>query len=142
MQSLRKILGWVFGISSMLCIWGEYFVVLATIQTLRNRRFTSWDFKTWLIVLVINAIVPVFVTIFGVTWWTSWKEKISARGWGITASLIFVLISVYVFLQTSKPIWWVPEVELAIGMIGLIAFARRYETKPKTNASESQVKPS
>jgi hypothetical protein len=120
----------------MLCIFGEYSVILATIKTLRQYPFTSWNIKTWLLVLLLSAIVPVITIIFGVAWWTIWKGKQTSRGWGIAASLTFVMISLYVFFIISRWVWVAPEVELAIGVLGLIAFLRRYEMKPKTNDSD------
>jgi hypothetical protein len=120
----------------MLCILGEYSVVMTAIQVLRQHPYTSWNFRTWLLVLLLSVIVPVIAIIFGVAWWTNWKEKHSARCWGIAASLTFVLISFYVFFIISKWVLWAPEVELAIGVVGMIAFLQRYEIQPKTNASD------
>jgi len=140
MHGLRKCMGWAFGISSILCILGEYSVVMATIQMLRRHPYTSWNFRTWSIVLLWSAIIPVTAIIFGIAWWTIWKGKRSARCWGIAASLIFVMISLYVFFIISKWVLCAPGVELAIGIVGLLAFSRRYETKAKRAGSANSDK--
>jgi hypothetical protein len=136
MQSLRKIMGWIFGISSLLCILGTYIILHKTIQALQQQNFALWKFRIWLLILLFNTICPAFAIIFGVAWWTNWREKLSARRCGIAASLTFVLYSLWVFFNSSKSDWGIPGVELSIGVIGLIVFLRRYKIKPKTNDSD------
>jgi hypothetical protein len=92
--------------------------------------------------LLWSPIVPVTAIIFGLAWWTIWKGKRSARCWGIAASLVFVTISLYVFFVISKWVLCAPEVELAIGIVGLIAFSRRYQIKPKTEGPEQGMETS
>ena len=141
MHGLRKIMGWVFGIASMLCIWIECLYEVTTIQILRKNQY-SGRFRMWLLLQLLSLIILVPAIIFGVAWWTDLKDKISARGWGIAAGLTFVLMSIMGFLASAKQVWWLDETELAVGVIGLFAFLRRYEVTPKKADSDPGEIPS
>jgi hypothetical protein len=133
MRVLRTVMGWVFGISLILCILGEYQFVLTAIQILKQHAYTSWNLRTWLLVLFCSAIPPLCNITFGVAWWTNWRGTISARGWGIAASLTFFLVPLWFVIHDPKSILGVFGVELAIGTVGLVAFSRRIEIKPKSD---------
>jgi hypothetical protein len=140
MRILRTIMGWVFGISWLLLLVGTPQVVLAITETLRNHQYNSWNFKTWLLILFLIAMILAAFITFGVAWWTNWKRTRSARIWGIAASLVFVLVSIEVFFDRSRSIWGVPEIELVIGAMGLIAFSRRIEAPSKTDDPKPENK--
>jgi len=121
-------MGWVFGISSLFCSWGSVYLILRTIHQHYSydflRRFAFQQFGLLLHILFLIVIFPVLAIIFGLAWWTIWKEKLSARGWGIAASLIYVLISLWPIIYRSDSDWGAPGLEFAIGLGGLIAFSR------------------
>jgi membrane protein YdbS with pleckstrin-like domain len=133
-------MGWVFGISWMLLLLGTPQVVLAITKTLRDHLYTSWNLKTWLLILIFIAMILAAFITFGVAWWTNWKGKISARGWGIAASLVFVLFSIEILFERSVSTWGVSEIELAIGVMGLIAFSRGIEAPSKTDDPKPENK--
>jgi hypothetical protein len=131
MRILRTVMGWVFGISWLLLLLGSPQAVLAIAKTLRDHQYTSWNFKTWLVVLMVIAILLAAYITFLVAWWTNWRRTRSARGWGIAASLIFVMLSIEIFIDRLLSSWGASGFELAIGVLGLIAFAPRMEIAPK-----------
>jgi hypothetical protein len=116
-HTLRKYLCWIFGFSSLVCLQ----LAISSLLSLHHRRHGSF--------LLLNLLVPTLFTaqaaVFGVAWWTVWRGKPSARGWGITASVINVLLPLpIIYLSRSlRGIWLI----LAIGVAGLVAFWRRYE---------------
>jgi Peptidase family M50 len=68
-----------------------------------------------------------------------WKGKPSARGWGIAASLINILISLLPIIFSARSLWAGFAavltgfgLVLAVGVAGLVAFARRYEPPDPT----------
>jgi len=75
--------------------------------------------------LLVLTLFTVQATVFGTAWWTVWKGKPSARGWGIAASVINILISLPI-IYLSRSVRGIGVV-LAIGVAGLVAFWRRYE---------------
>jgi hypothetical protein len=115
-QDLRKFLGWLFAISSLLCLWYSPRLILlvirqqSTLHLLRN--------------LSIAALFPVLAAIYGVAWWTAWKATPFANGWGIAASLTYLLLPLGSFCYASRPCpGW--EWMMSAGVAGLIAFSWR-----------------
>ena len=124
----------------MLSVWGFYFIL----HTAHQHNFydalqhsTIQQFGRWLLTLFYLLIFPVMAVIFGVAWWKIWKEKIAARGWGIAASLTYVLVPLLVMIQTSKSEWTLLWVELTIGVVGLIAFSPR----PRKGLATDEIRP-
>jgi hypothetical protein len=77
-------------------------------------------------VVLAVSVFPVLAVIHSLAWWTVWKQKRSARAWGIAASLTFALINVVIFFfARSVPncVW----IMSAIGVGGLVAFSWRDE---------------
>jgi hypothetical protein len=64
------------------------------------------------------TIFPIETVIFAVAWWSVWKRKHSAKFWGITASLTWILTWLIGYLQFSL----VHRAMLAVGIAGMIAF--------------------
>jgi len=85
--------------------------------------------------------------VFGVAWWTVWKGKPSARGWGIAASLFYILVSLLPIIFFSRSVWAGVGVVLtnfglvlAIGVAGLVAFSRRYEQPISTARTQENLR--
>jgi drug/metabolite transporter (DMT)-like permease len=82
-------------------------------------------------VVLAVSVFPVLAVIYSVAWWTVWKEKRSARAWGIAASLTIVLINLWlifrVIFHSSRSLRWCVWDALAIGVAGLVAFSWRDE---------------
>ena len=57
--------------------------------------FRSVDTPRKLINLIILELFCVVIAAtFGIAWWKVWRDKVSARWWGLAASLLNLLISV------------------------------------------------
>jgi len=119
MRMLRTLLCWLFGISSLFCLWNASWLVLRIMH--RHDAFqTSRSF-------LIAGILPVFAVIYSVAWWTVWKEKPTARGWGIAASLINVLFPVWGIFHSSRSLPGAIGIMFGVGVAGLVAFLWRNE---------------
>jgi hypothetical protein len=120
-------MGWIFAISSFLCIWGfGYLIVLAVRQHFFSdfhRHFTSQQSGVLLLILLFIVMFPVLAAVFGFACWTNLNERHTARNWGIAASLIYVLAPVWSIIHHPGSILGALGIELAIGVIGLAAFA-------------------
>lgn len=130
MHDLRKLLGWLFAISSLGCLRIAFLRVLRTISGHNGAP----PFRN----VPIAAAFFVVATIFALAWWSVWKAKPSSRAWGIAASLIYILLPVGSVMYLSRSIWSAFGVMLATGIAGLIAFLPRYEQHGSSkNTSEA-----
>jgi FtsH-binding integral membrane protein len=121
MQDVRKFMACIFAISSLICLWNTPRLILhvihlqSSLHLLRN--------------LSIAALFPVLAAIYGVAWWTVWNRKPLAKGWGVAASLTYILLSLWLifYLSGSIPscVWVTP----AVGVTGLVVFFWRDEQK-------------
>ena len=134
MHALRKNLCWTFAITSLICTW----IVIASIQPVINRYHAFPPLRALLVPTLFTALAVVFA----LTWWTIWKGRPSARGWGIAASLINVLVSLFPIALSSDLVWRCSGVTLPIGIAGLIAYSRRDQWSPlAANAGEAASVP-
>jgi hypothetical protein len=130
MHALRKNLCWLFGFSSLVCLQ----LVVENIWLILQPRSSSPLHGN----LVVAVLYTPVTAVFAVAWWTVWRDKPSGRHWGITASLIVVLMSVwpFIFFLRSFP----PSalrlfgILLLFGVVGLIAFWRRYDLVSSSGA--------
>src|SRR5436309_15023300 len=84
MHTLRKYLCWVFALASLVFAQIALSTLLLTI-----RRHAGIP----LLARLLGPTILIFLaTVFGLTWWNVWREKRSARIWGIAASLINILL--------------------------------------------------
>jgi hypothetical protein len=137
---------WIFAISSFLCVWGfGYLIVLAVRQQFFSdvhRHFTSQQSGVLILVLLFIVMFPVLAAVFAIACWTNLNERRTARNWGIAASLIYVLAPVWPIIHHPGSILGALGIELAIGVIGLTAFALSPGMKRVTNDLPSQANPS
>jgi hypothetical protein len=113
---LRKILCWLFACTALMYLLIPNLSVLFAI--LRPNALRSGT----LFVVTFAAIVPI---ICGIAWWTIWKEKPSARAWGIAASLVEIMIFAQPILFSVPTAWPRHLGALFIGIVGLVVFSRR-----------------
>jgi hypothetical protein len=132
MQDLRKFLAWIFAVTSLLCLWTSFWFVPRIIHL--HYVFSP---LRGLLVAAAAALFPILATIYGVAWWAVWKEKASARGWGIAASLIHVLISLSLIVLPLHPVTSCTWPVLATGIFGLVVFLSRYEPHDSSHSGES-----
>lgn len=131
MRLIRRIMGWVFAIASLFFAVGSYSFLVQTAQIQRSYAPS----KPW--IQLVDAVPVSAVIIFGVAWWRVLKQRPSARGWGIAASLIFLLFSLWAIFFGSESIWGLVGVELALGVVGLIAFSPR----PRKRFATDEIRP-
>jgi hypothetical protein len=71
---------------------------------------------------IIPALFTIAVIVYGLAWWTVWKEKRWGGGWGIVASLIYILVSLVRIIFFAQPILGYEGIVLSLGIAGLFAF--------------------
>jgi len=64
---------------------------------------------------------------YGLSWWKIWKEKPSAKGWGIAAGLITSLLPLWSIVRFSHSLLSLQGLLMALGVLGLVVFLRQYE---------------
>jgi drug/metabolite transporter (DMT)-like permease len=72
--------------------------------------------------LSVPVLFALLTYIFGMAWWTVWKEKPSGKSWGIAASLINNLVMIMAYILHKRSLSGYQWEVLAIGIVGLIAF--------------------
>jgi len=115
MQLIRKVLCWIFAITSLIYLADLYRIILYAI----NQHFPPSVLHSLLIAALFSVAVA---AISGVAWWTIWKKTSSARGWAIAASIMHILIFLRQFIFPSRAVWGHHAGALIIGIVGLIAF--------------------
>lgn len=124
MRQVRKFLSWCFAISCLVCIplaLGGIVRLAREPKDLAAQR-----------ALLFSALFTAVATIFGFASITGWKGKASAKGWGTCASLIYILLPVWLNLKLSRPIRGSFGVMLGVGAVGLVTFLWPYESREHT----------
>ncbi len=111
----RKFMGWIFAAT---CLGNS----IASVRTLPNAIHQHYALPLLQRLLYAPAFPAAVAVISGVAWWTVWKGKRSARGWGIAASLMWTLIFLRQFIIPLRPVWDKHVGALFIGSVGLVAF--------------------
>ena len=135
MHTLRKNLSWVFGFAALVNLQ------LAVSFTLRDvHRYHTHLHARY---LLAPALCTFQALVFGMAWWTVWKEKRSGRIWGIAASVLNLAIplSVSYFSGPGRGLMLVRHLSLllVIGLIGLFAFLRSYELANSPSKPQDQA---
>jgi Zn-dependent protease len=119
MSALRKLLSSVFGISCLICI---PIALGSIVRTVHGHNFISRADNA-----LVSAIFVGTMIVFALACMAGWRKKSSARGWGIAASALYVLIPVWSMIRLSRPLWGPYGIPLATGVAGVIAFSWPYE---------------
>ncbi len=108
MNTIRKLLGWLFAISSVLCLWHSPQFVLRIISRHYNLSFRN---------LLAVSIFPILAILYGIAWWTVWRKWRSGRFWGALACLTYVVFPIWTVIMFRS----LPLVLLAMFVIGATA---------------------
>jgi hypothetical protein len=128
-HDLRKYVGWCFAVECLLDLEISFRHIVYSIH--RYGAFPP------LRSLLDATSFLVMAAICGVAWWAVWKGNPSARGWGIAASLTYVLIFLRSVAFPPRSIWGHMGA-LVVGTIGMVAFLRPDERHdPSKNSKET-----
>lgn len=94
MRSMRKLFGWFFAFVAVVCLNAS--ARLFILDVVRGHERSS------VLSLVPGTAMLLLAIVFAMTWWTSWKDRPTARTWGIAAS--FLNMSVFL-LATYLTRW-------------------------------------
>lgn len=115
MEVIRKVLCWIFLVTSLLNLT----VFLRCVVYGARYHYTP----PLLLSLIVTASVSGAVALCsGFAWWTLWRKKAFAKGWAIAASASSLLIFIRPFVFPTQPAWDHHLGALFIGIVGLIAF--------------------
>jgi hypothetical protein len=131
MRTLRTYLSWLYAIASLACVQ----IAVSSIRGIVHRHHAFLRFRT----LLVPVLFSVLAAIYAGAWWTTWKEKHSARGWGIAASLTQILLPLSI-IYFWPSLWSHQLVLLGTGIVGLVAFSRRYEQSDFTARTYENVR--
>lgn len=115
-RDLKRYLSWCFAFESLLILLFPFRRVVYA----NHRQYALLALPS-----LLNAgFFLVTAAVLGVAWWIVWKGKPSARGWGIAASFICVLVF---FHLSSRSNWERHVGALILGASGMVVFLRRDE---------------
>jgi hypothetical protein len=136
MQGIRKYMAWIFAITSLVCLWIDLRYIGAILRHLAPLPHPNVK------LLIVPAVLSTLTVVFGMAWWTTWKEKPHARGWGTAASLINTLLPVWHIVYFRPYNSDRGATVATIGIAGLIAFLWPIEATPEESGFESENNPS
>jgi hypothetical protein len=113
LEDIRKSMGWIFGVSALMCIW-KFFGLIRWLDDFGYNFFQLYT----LVLVYFPALAMVDIT----AWWTIWKDKRWARGWGIAASLICIWLPARRIIHFHRSPWGDIGGLVLIGVACLIAF--------------------
>jgi hypothetical protein len=116
---LRKVLCWIFAGNCLLYVVISLRGIYATSQ--HHMVLNSGTLFT------LSLFELIVATISGVSWWMILKEKPSARGWGLAASVVYILIFLEPIVFSLRSAWPQHFGALVIGIAGMVVFLRRDE---------------
>jgi len=96
MNSVRRLLCWLFAISSLICLR----IALSSILHIIHQPHRSLSFR----ILLVTEVFSVLATVFGMAWFTIWRGKASGKWWGIAASLTNVLFPLSLIVGETRPL--------------------------------------
>jgi len=131
MRDLRICMCGVFLAAFLLCITGTFWIFQRTFHAQLEHAFSHPR------VFLLDAIFPAMAFIYAAAFWTVWKEKASARMWGIAASTLQILMPLYQIFRFSRIVWRCDAFVLATGIVGLVVFLRPYKRESYMDDSES-----
>jgi hypothetical protein len=141
LRVLRFYYGWMFAMSSLICVILAFWVI--------HHTFTRHNLDVFfhLKILLLFLILPVGASVFGVAWWAIWKERKFSRFWGIAASFLTMVSPIRHIMLHPRMLLNYSGVVLAFGIIGLIAFSMREKVSTEIDIvgiedSESEADPS
>jgi len=97
-KEVRKVLCWIFACTSVLYVALFLRSIYATSQ--------NYAFLTLSNLLIFVLFEAVVAAVTGTAWWTILKGELTARAWGIAASLMYILIFLrpIIFRGGNRPV--------------------------------------
>jgi len=122
-KTLRWALGWNFAFMALIC------AAMSILVILRTMRFKQEAFQHAAssnpLVFFLYAVFPVAAVLFGVAWWKIWRQRPSARTWGIAACILLALHPLWRVIGRQGSVHIYNFIVLAVAIVGLIAFSIR-----------------
>lgn len=115
MKDIRKVMCWIFAFTSLLHLLVAFRFILHIIQ----RQYVYPLSRNIFIAALFSVLVAI---ISGVAWWTIWREKRSARIWGVAGSIMNILIFFRPMILPTRSSWDHHIGALYIGVVGLVVF--------------------
>ncbi len=118
---LRGVLCWAFALGALVFLRTSVSTLSNILHPSHAARGAWWRIAG----TAVGLLLPVLAVVFGMAWWTVWRQKASARGWAIAASLANVLfgcLELYLMRRITSP---ADVLLLAMGVIGLVVFSPR-----------------
>jgi hypothetical protein len=129
----KTVMCWVFAITSL-----QYLLDPRVSMLYAARRhlilLTVRNFATFVLYVGLSVAC-------GLAWWSIWKKKPSARAWGITASVGYILLFLRPIIFFPASAWWRHWSELLIGTVGLLTFAPSQENEQAPEEQEAPYEP-
>jgi len=138
-HALRKYLSWIFALTFFIGLPITFTTTLNIVGSLRHRDPTvQWSLEWQLLLVILQWVMPIQTAVFGAAWWTTFREKRSARVWGIAASAGYLAMALFPLAFPPHSFFTPLSPVLALGIVGVLAFAWPAVTPdamPPTSAS-------
>jgi hypothetical protein len=134
-KDLRDAMAWLFLFQFLARLKDSVWAVLSAIHP----EYAPLASPGW---LTEASLFAFFAAIDGAACWAIWRKKPSARAWGINASGVFIVMffwrfvfptrlgwHIWQFAPPTRADWPVQVFYLLAGIVGLVAFIRRDDSR-------------
>jgi Zn-dependent protease len=141
MRLVRMLVSWVFFAGACGAAVGFVRLVLAV---LHPKRVDDPHLFYHSLPLLVFFLVPTIV--FSAAWWTTLREKPSARAWGLAACALLVSIqflSLLYFIRTAHnpraltDLWHIDGLVFVVSVAGFVAYGRRFKQPDEATRHEA-----
>jgi hypothetical protein len=128
MNVIRKLLCWLFAISSLLCLWNGFQLILR----FAHRQYIASSLHN----LLIASLFPALAILYAIAWWTVWKKRPSGRVWGAIACLTYVVLPIWnIIAFRSLPLSL--GVMLLVGILALVILLWPVREEPEESPEDT-----
>lgn len=147
MRAIRLLLCWMFALVATICALIDVTYIWSLLKFVMHPP-GPLDPTHLLRDLAVPAVFSTLAFTFGKAWWTILRERPTARGWGIAASLLHAGAMLFGFIADR----WLPHKHayhaplsdaillIAMGVVGLVVFSIPYK-RPDLSGKTQETAP-
>jgi O-antigen/teichoic acid export membrane protein len=114
MRVMRKVFGWFYAFVSG-CV---LFAFVVSLRADLSREHGRLRFGA----VGVLSLLLLFIFVFTIAWWSSWKDTPSVRIWGIAASLTNLSVFLFLIFAEQRPLTKIVWQVIVLSVFSLITY--------------------